>query len=171
MNRKPTFLWALSILAASAVLLMTGCKKSNNNTGNDVEMSAVIGPTNFQSTINSGGQSQSTGAFQLRGYAIKAGDTTGIQLTFQTPFQLNVPLNSINSTTTSVDIEYLDTKTGVIYDGGYLYGRSTLTVTSWDSNNDRIAGTFTAVVVNSFTGNDSLTIANGQFNFPYTVTP
>ncbi len=134
-------------------------------------MSAAVGPTNFQSTINTGGYSQSTGAFQLTGYTIKAGDTTGIQLTFQTPFQLNVPINSINSTATSLDIEYLDTKAGIIYDGGYLYGRSTLTVTAWDSNNDKIAGTFTAVVVNSFTGNDSLTVANGQFNYSYTVQP
>jgi hypothetical protein len=172
MNLRTTCLRTLSALAASAALLTTSCKKSNDNTGSTVEMTAAVGPANFQSTINTGGYSQSTGAFQLQGYTIiSAGDTTGIQLTFKTPFQLNVPINSVTSSATGVDIEYIDTKTGVIYDGGFLYGHSTLTVTAWDSNNDRIAGTFTALVVNSFTGNDSLTIANGQFNYSYTVQP
>jgi hypothetical protein len=42
----------------------------------------------------------------------------------------------------SIDVQYQVSHTGALYDGGALAGHTIVTITSYDSTNFKIAGTF-----------------------------
>jgi hypothetical protein len=158
------------LVISSAFLTAAGCKKSNSSNNNSVQLSATVGGNSFQANVAAGIYSQSGNLFEVAGYEIKSGDTTGMAIYFDGPTsaQLNLP---VNSDTAYVDLQYTDSKSGFTYDGGQVAGRSLLTVTAWDSVHLAITGTFSGVLYNIGNGQDSLMITNGQFSTTYTATP
>jgi hypothetical protein len=159
----------LGLVAISATLIpaVTSCSKSNNNNSSIGSLTASVNSTAWAANLGiSGSLTVGASTFDIVGAQVKSGDTTSFLLTFYTPITVN---RTFNSDTASLDIQYQDSKTGALYDGGALVGHSVLTITSYDSVNLKIAGTFSGVLYNETTGNDSLTVAGGTFSTPFTL--
>jgi hypothetical protein len=160
-NRTLAFL----VISSALILATGGCKKSNN--GSSGSMTASRNDTTW--TANSGASgvyTQAANEFQVVGIQFKSGDSTIFYLTFYTPFTVN---QAISSDTASVDIEYVDNKSGLFYDGGSIAGHSQLTITNYDLNNLKIGGTFSGVLYNVVLNTDSLVITNGTFSAPFAL--
>ena len=167
MTLKISSLLTFSLLVSTALFLTTSCKKSNSGGGSSNSISATIGGSGWSTTIPTQAIYATNGQeFEIIGGSYKAGDTTALAVAFTTPFPLNKPISSEDA---NVDIGYINAKTLAEYDGGIQAGHSILTVTSWDSVNHKIAGTFTGVLYNTSGGSDSLVVTNGNFNTTYLV--
>jgi hypothetical protein len=150
---------------ATAVLLMTAsCKKSNSSSSSG-GLSATYGTTSFQSSTTVGVYYQTASMVDLIGYTISSGDTTVTEVGLSTPFTLNTPVSS--DTVYSNYINYYDSKGALNYYGGFNVGYSPviITVTSWDTVNKKITGTFSGTLYGS--SNDSVVATKGQFNMSY----
>jgi hypothetical protein len=164
-TNRPIFV-CLASASIFFLVISVGCKKSNSNNGVSGQVSASVNGTAWANNVSTQGvYATSAGEFQILGASYKSGDSTGIVVTFTTPFTLGNPMNS---DTGYVDVAYLDTKTQQEYDGGFIAGHSILTVSSWDSTNLKVAGTFSGVLYNITGGSDSLVITGGTFNSVYT---
>lgn len=166
MKLKISSLLTFSALIAAAFFMTTSCKKSNSSTSGG-SLSATISGSAWTTTV----PTQTTydhvsGVFDIGGGSIKSGDTTTLGVIIGTPFPLHTV---INSDTGNIDIVYANFHTLAGYDGGQQAGHSLVTVSSWDSVNHKIAGTFTGVLYNISGGTDSLVVTNGAFNTSYTV--
>jgi Domain of unknown function (DUF5025) len=155
----------LIVISSAFLLVAAGCKKSNNSSSSG--MSASVGSNSWSSgsSATQGAYVTLQGQFQIGGTQIKSGDTSALVVSFLTPFTLG---RAMNSDTAFIDINYIDSKTLNLYDGGSEAGWSILTVTSYDSTGHTIAGTFNGVLYNLSNSSDSLVIANGKFNSSYT---
>jgi hypothetical protein len=164
-TNRPLFVF-LASASIFFLVISIGCKKSNSNNGVSGQVTASVNGTAFANNVSTQGvYASSAGEFQILGASYKSGDSTGIVVTFTIPFTLGNPMNS---DTGYVDVAYLDTKTQQEYDGGFVSGHSILTVSSWDSTNLKVAGTFSGVLYNITGGSDSLVITGGTFNSVYT---
>ncbi|HUB60763.1 MAG TPA: hypothetical protein VL978_08675 [Puia sp.] len=156
----------LAVISFVFLLAATSCKKSNNSSSGS-GISATIGSKSWSAAASAttGIYVSSEYQFQIGAAQIVSGDTTAVILYFGTPFTVGRPMNS---DTTFVDINYIDSKTLDLYDGGNEAGWSILTVTSYDSTNRTVGGTFNGVLYN-LNGSDSLVISNGKFSTGYTL--
>ncbi|HEV3411685.1 MAG TPA: hypothetical protein VG101_04360 [Puia sp.] len=155
--------FALSLISSAFLVAFASCSKSNNNNSGS-GFSATVSGTAWASNYPTGGTfTSSNGEFTVAGLQIKGGDSTAFGLFFFSPVTLN---QAINSSTSSVDIQYADAKTGVLYDGASV-GHSIVTVTSYDSTGHKVGGTFSGVLYD--TSGDSLVIVNGKFNTAFTA--
>lgn len=155
------FVVGAAFLSAVAV----SCNKSNNSTVSG-QMSFSINGTAWTSNIPVQAiYSQSGNVFEVLAGYYKTGDTTALALQFTTPFVLHT---AFSSDTTSLDVGYVNSTPLTQYDGGQITGHSALTISSWDSVNHKISGTFSGVLYNISGGTDSLVITNGSFSTGYT---
>jgi len=153
----------------SLVTATVGCKKSNSSSGSggSNSISATIGGSAWNTTVPTQTiYSNFSSVFEIGGGSVKSGDTTTMAVTIGTPFPLHTP---ISSDTAEVDLLYSNLHTQAGYDGGAQAGHCLITVTSWDSVNHKIAGTFTGVMYNFTGGTDSLVVTNGNFNTAYSI--
>ncbi len=154
-NRSPAALATLSILAA---ITTVSCSKDSYHNPNTI--SIKVGDKNLQSTRIDG--TASSTELAIDGFPATQGDTTMIHIVLNNTIKVNEPDAFLKSR-----IIYT-ANNGKTYSGDNLYnGHGTLTITSWDSTGRRIAGTFSGVFYNVATGSDSVTIADGKFNSPY----
>jgi hypothetical protein len=168
MKFSTTSLLTLSAIAAFSLLLTTSCKKSNSSSGGG-GLTATVSGTAWATTVPTQAiYSKSVGEFQIVGGQYKSGDSTGISVAFGTPFPLHT---AFSSDTAFVDVEYVNVKTLAQYDGGLLSGHSIITVSSWDSVNHKIVGTYSGVLYNTGNPADSLVVTNGTFSTAYTAEP
>lgn len=162
----------LAAFSCSVVLLffITGCSKSNNSSSN-AGISATVGSSTFsagaspnqvQAVYNSAGQ-----IYDVAGLVLTSKDTTALEITVPPTPKLGMP---VSSDTALVTINYSPHFPSVVYMAGLGNGGHAIaTITSLDSVNHKIAGTFSGVVYNQSGGSDSLVITNGKFNTSYTV--
>ncbi|WP_188928000.1 hypothetical protein [Puia dinghuensis] len=159
-----------TLVAISAVtalfLLTTSCKKSNTNSA---AISANVGGVGFSSSVTTAWYSTDSTIFELGGYSINNHDTVVMSIIIQPPFTLNTAISS-NATGFPVAIDYYHLN-GKDYYAGYGTGHASLTVTSLDSTNHKIAGNFTGTLYNTLANNDSVVVTNGNFNTSYIVQP
>jgi hypothetical protein len=160
MQLKKLSLFALSAVSAF-LLISTGCKKSNN--GNSAAVSATIAGTSFNPSFTGAVYFKSNQYFDLGGYSVTGKDTAFLDISINTPFTVNKVLDN----NTLVTINYITG--GKDYLTGYQVGTAALTVTSLDSVNHKIAGTFTGTLYTYGGSNDSVIVSNGRFNTAYTV--
>ena len=159
MKRTKRFTIA-ALAGVFVILIVTGCKKSNDS--NTTRISATIGGTAWQSQYCTG--YNTIGWTNLAGYYGKSGDTSYIAIQIHDSVKVNEP-----------DPFYITTVSYTKGDGTHYVsddfagGHGTLTVTSWDQTNHKIAGTFSGVLYNYNDGNDSVKIDNGHFNNTYIV--
>jgi hypothetical protein len=158
----------LAAIPATLFLAVTSCSKSSsNNNSSNGSLTASTNDTAWTANYAvSGSLTVAASTFEIVGVQIKSGDTTGFLLTFYTPITVN---RTFSSDTASLDIQYQVSRTGAVYDGGALAGHSLLTITSYDSTNLRIAGTFSGVLYNVTTGTDSVTVTGGTFSTPFAL--
>lgn len=166
MSYKKLIFSALPALALIATLSV-GCKKSNSSS-NSSSISGTFGSTNFSASGGSSTAWYSTDSsvYILIGGAINGKDTSGLSLSIFPPFTLNTAITS----TWAVNIDYFVSSTQDYY-AGNGFGNVALTVTSQDTVNHKIGGTFTGTLYNAFNNNDSIKVTNGKFNTAYNVVP
>jgi hypothetical protein len=106
------------------------------------------------------------GVFDLGGIQVKSGDSTVFAVSFGLPFTVN---QAFSSDTTSLDIEYADSKNDQVYDGSFLTvsSHSLVTVTTYDSTGKKLSGTFSGVLYNVTGGTDSISVTGGTFSASY----
>ncbi len=154
-----------------AAVIAAGCSKSNPSSSSGTAVSATINGSAFTPAVTVGIFSQPDSSFQLTSYSIKNSDTTGLNLYFPG----GMPLNTVQSLGDSVQLVYTNSATGKSYAGNSLGGHGSITLTSLDTTNHKLAGTFsgTLLLQNSSTGivttSDSVVITNGAFNSTYSV--
>jgi hypothetical protein len=149
-------------------LTATSCKKSNSSSSSNGQFAASVSGTAWASNFPTSGIYSTSGQeFEIGGAQYKGGDSTAIALVFFSPITLN---KALNSDTATVDVEYVNANTVTEYDGGLIAGHSILTITSYDSVNHKIGGTFTGVLYNISGGSDSVVVTGGSFSSSYTVT-
>jgi hypothetical protein len=163
--QKRIFFPLFIIGSFSLVTATVGCKKSNSSSGASGVMTATISGTSFaaSSTTSQAIYSSAYRQFDIIGVQIKSGDTTAIELTWNAAAKVNFPIASDTST---LETSYFDSKTQASFDGGDLPGHSIITVTSWDSTNLKVAGTWSGVMY-GITATDSIIVTNGTFNTTY----
>jgi len=157
---------SVSVLAGLALAgsLSTGCKKSSSTATAPTTMSATLADSSFQTSGQWDGASyepQDTG-FIITGQPPGGGNA--LQLFFNQPFLLNVPIST--TTTTAVVAFSINTvdPTYVYEARGCCNGHAIITVTAWDPGQRTIAGTFSGVLYSDI---DSLVVTNGVFNAGY----
>jgi hypothetical protein len=157
-----------TVCAFAFLAISVGCKKSNNSTSSTSAISASFGSTAFSaSTANTFvWYSTDSTIFQFGGFAVNGGDTTGLEFQIFTPFTVGTTITD----QTMVNMDYFVSSIKD-YAAGWGQGHVAMTVTSQDTVNHKIAGTFTAVLYNQVTQNDSLVVTNGKFNTAYIVQP
>lgn len=160
---------AFLVISSAFLLAAASCKKSSSSPSGS--MTASMNDTTWSATFSAnygaeGLYTQAASEFQVAGVQFKSGDSTTFYLTFYTPFNVN---QAINSDTTQNDLEYIDSKSGVFYDAGLIAGHFMLTITNYDVNNLKIAGTFSGVLYNDINSADSMTVTNGTFSAPFTL--
>jgi len=153
----------LTGLTVTSVLILfaAGCKKDNNGGGAGV--SATINGTAFQSQSLWTGGEHSGGLMTVVGGYIKPGDSTGIILEIHDSVKVGQPDNFYLSGL----IYTRSTSSGEKDYSSVSPGHGTLTLTTRDATNRKIAGTFSGVFYNEQL-DDSVKIQNGQFNVTYT---
>jgi hypothetical protein len=167
MKLQKRIIFPLFIIGSFSLVTATvGCKKSNSSSGASGSVTANIAGVTFASTATTTQAiySSAYGQFDIVGAQVKNGDTTLIDLSWNPAPKLNFP---ISSDTTVMEISYFDSKTQVAYDGSDLPGHSIITVTSWDSTNLKVAGTWSGVMY-GLSATDSIVVTNGTFNTSYT---
>lgn len=166
MKCKTTLLALSSFVLFSLVVI--SCKKSNSSSNGGTSMTATINGSawsNSYTTIGVYAVSGGVGQFEFAGISFKNGDSTELGISFSSPFPLGT---AISSDTAYVEAIYEDEKSGAIYDGGLLGGHAIVTVSSWDSTNHKLVGTFSGVLYNEFNSNDSVTVTSASFSSGYT---
>ena len=135
------------------------CHKSGNQPNPAVK--ATLGDSSFSSV-------KATAALAYGQFSIVASSSTQahtLAINFTEPFQLNVPLSVDFAKTT---VGYLSLNDTLIYNSSIgAPARAQLTVTTWDSVNHHIAGSFSGMLYAN--AKDSLALTNGAFDLGYTV--
>jgi hypothetical protein len=157
---------ALVVISSAFLLAVAGCSKSSNSNSSTGITASVAGSAWASNYPVEGTYISALGQFEVGGVQVKGGDTTAFAILFDAPFSLNKAMNSASA---NVDVQYVDEKTQLSYDGGSAAGWSIITITSYDSVGHKVGGTFSGVVYDiGLSGNDSLVITNGTFNTSYT---
>jgi hypothetical protein len=157
-----------ALLVLTALTFAVACSKSssNNNTSGGT-LSATTGSTSFTAGSTVGFYSQGLGLIGVLGYTVKSSDTTLIQLEMAYIPPVNMSFSS--DTVSELGLSYQ--VSGKEYDAYQGQGRVILSMTTADTVNHQIAGTFSGVVYNEVNSGDSLIISNGKFSSSYTVSP
>lgn len=167
-----TTLLALSSFAFFS-LVMISCKKSNSSSGASGTISASIHDSTFQSqAANSDGvYSSSQNGYLLNGVYTGKTDTSIVQIYIQGPIRVGA---AVNTDTVGSFVAYYDVNNSFDWQaGGAGGGTAIYTVTSLDTTNHTIAGTFSGSLYDllntSGTTVDSVNMTGGKFNLTYIV--
>lgn len=169
MKRNDLPVPTVAALSIMLVLALAACSKSNNSGGVTTEgnLSATTGSASFSAISTFGVYSQSLGLIGVVGYTNQASDTTQIQL----DMAYIPPVNKSFSSDTIAELGLSYQIAHKRYDAFMGQGSVTLSLTSADTVNHQIAGTFSGVVYNDTNVNDSVIITNGKFSTIFTVSP
>ena len=156
------------LVAFACIAISVGCKKSNNS-NNSSSISANMGSTNMSiSGANEGTwYSTDSAVFEIGGLYVNGKDTSVLAIQLFPPFTIGTAVTDWRY----VSIDYYNYTTAADYFAGDGLGHFSLTVTSQDTVNHRIVGTFSGVLYNGISGNDSMVVTNGKFNTAYNVVP
>lgn len=159
MKNKSLRLLALSTVFASTVLVgLSSCKKDKDDNGSSAGMSATIGTNAFKpkavvATLQNG-------YIEVVGGAALPGDTLIIEVSFEDTAKLNTKLGFDEA-----EIELATSSK--LYDSSDPRSHGSVTVTTLDKTNKKVAGKFDGVIYDEFGGSDSLVVKDGQFNTSY----
>lgn len=155
MKFNATSLLSLSVIAVSTLFFATSCSKSNSNSSS-TSISASLNGTAYQPAAVQA--IDSAGIIGILGY--KDADTSALYVEFADTVRLNVPLDITG------DVAYAEYSRGFSgYSSWIGSSHGTITVTSLDKTNKKVAGKFSGVIYAQ--SSDSVVIVNGQFNSTY----
>jgi len=141
-----------------ALISAAACKKSKD--GDSGGLSATINGSSYQG-------SQVTGIYQqgyitIGGVQFQGGDSLFLSLDIPDTAHVNNPIDLYSG-----GITYIKWKTKNTYEYDFNGSHGSTTLTSWDKANKKIAGNFKGVIYSVTNSNDSIVVANGQFNTTY----
>jgi hypothetical protein len=146
----------LSVAAIALLVAVTSCKKDNNS--NNSQLSATIGGAAYNPSFVVG--STEPDYIDVYGVQAKSGDSALLSLSIPDTAHINEPI-----TFDAWDLEYYNAKQTYDYASWMYGGGGTLTLSTYDKTNKKIAGKFSAVIYKSYS--DSIVVSNGQFNTTY----
>ncbi|OQP50308.1 hypothetical protein A4H97_00215 [Niastella yeongjuensis] len=151
----------LGLSAAFALTLaigVTSCKKDKDDNGSSAGMSATIGTNAFKPKLV--GASLENKYVEVFGGQTLPGDSVYVTVDFADTVALNtkLPVKGLQVATFTTD---------KIYSGYSTGSHGSITVTTFDKTNKRVAGKFEGVLYSAFTSGDSITVKDGQFNTTY----
>lgn len=172
MNGKRLSLAAVMALSLLSLFGLESCSKNNSSSyQTDGTLTATVNGSAYSAkSYVVAGYLSSYDYILVQGDSITGSDTTMLQLTI--PYLL--PVNQAISIDSSA---YLGTL-GLTYQTGskqysayyaFLNSHGTITLTTADTVNHRLIGTFSGVLYNNSNGNDSVVVTNGAFNSIYQV--
>jgi hypothetical protein len=170
MNFRKIVLSACAVLTLVLVFIVSGCKKTVTTTETTQgTLSAVVGGSNYTAPYVIGAYSTTYDVFEIAGYMPNGSDTNAIEINLP----LSVPVNfPFNTDTAIAGLTYLQNNGSagtVEYDAEGGVGQAVIDITSWDSVNHKISGTFSGTLYVDTNLSDSITITNGIFNTSYSV--
>jgi hypothetical protein len=162
MKNKTFRLLGLSTVFATALTIgFSSCKKDkNDNGGASGQFSATIGSNAFRPSQVEADLSQ--GFFEIAGIQVVSGDSLILDLGFPDTVTVNSKLNFYSS-----DLSYVTTKSLKFYSSSASSAHGSVTFTTVDKTNKKLAGKFSGVLYGIFGTSDSLVIKDGQFNTAY----
>jgi hypothetical protein len=165
----------LTYFAFAALLLglsgLVACQKGTQTSGYQTQgsLTATVGSTNFAPSLTEAVYSPITyTTFAVIGLQ-PAKDSTYLRVELPlNGFTIGTPFSSDTATTSG--LSWFDSERSYEYDAlfGNFGSHSLIDITSWDSVNRKVAGTFSGVLYNISNGSDSIVITNGTFNTTYT---
>jgi len=160
MKIKSTSLFSLLLIVVSTLFFSTSCKKSNSGSNG---ISATINGSGFNPSQTQAADLQ--GTIGVAGITVSGTDTLGISVSFND----TISVNKAQDIFTSDNVIVIYKKKSVQYDSWSDWSHGTLTVTTLDKANKKVAGTFSGVIYLSYNniGKDSIVITNGTFNTTY----
>ena len=167
MNFRTNSVLSISALAFCSLLFTTSCKKDNKNPNGTGPFSANLNGVVFQ-PIGSGPNAiqgiDDGSMIHIAGGQIVGKDTLALQLSIADTAAVNKPADLSELGGSWLDYYSLTGSTD--YSSAYPKGHGTLTITSWDKTNKKIAGTFSGVMYDYNSSTDSVKFS-GQFNTNY----
>jgi hypothetical protein len=165
----------LKYSALAALILglsgLVACQKGTQTTGYQSQgtLTATVGSTNYAPSLTEAVYSPITyTTFAVIGLQ-PAKDSTYLRVELPlNGFTIGTPFSS--DTAVSSGLSWFDSQRTYEYDAlfGNFGSHSLIDITSWDSVNRKVAGTFSGVLYNINNGSDSIVITNGTFNTSYT---
>jgi hypothetical protein len=165
----------LKLSAAAALLLglssIVACQKGTQTSGYVTQgtLTATVGSTSYAPSLTEAVYSPVTySTFAVIGLQ-PAKDSTFLRVELPlTGFTIGTPFSS--DTAVSSGLSWFDSERTYEYDAvfGNAASHSLMNITSWDSVNRKVAGTFSGVLYNINNASDSIVITNGAFNTSYT---
>jgi hypothetical protein len=166
MKNKTLLLSALVIFGGAFLFLATSCKKGGGPVAAPIGVIGTVGDSNFVSTSAQSYYDTSLNLFLVAGVSFRPYDSSTLSIQFPPPIRVNV---AVSSDSEAVLMGYFNH--GITYIGGAkpYEGHAVYTVTSWDSVNRKLQGTFSGTIYGVSTGSmsDSLVVTKGAFNVTY----
>jgi hypothetical protein len=164
MKTKKRQLLALSTAFALALSIgVTSCKKDKDDSGASAQYSANVGGTAFKPNVVVA--AEFFDFIMITGYEGRSGGDTVI-------LDLSIPDTvTVNSKLTfddNVGLDYYNHKQTFMYEN-YGKAHGTVSFTTVDKVNRKIAGTFSGVLYSRSSSSDSVVVKDGKFNTSYTA--
>jgi hypothetical protein len=170
MNLKKFALIALPAFI-SLSLLTTSCKKSNdNNNTSGISGSFGAKAVSVPAGQTTGVEYSGSPYMNIIGAQVSGSDSIGVNLTIDWPATLNKKVSADTDAYAGM-VYYLHT-TGATNVYSFFYGSGgsfVYTITSVDTVNKKVGGTFSGVIYNNNSASDSVVVTNGKFGTTYTV--
>lgn len=161
--KKTKLLTGLS-LAFICIIVASSCKKDNNS--GSAGLSATVNGAAWQAQITTAEHPNSDAYVYLIGASFKPNDSTGIEIDINDSVKVGQADNLVDTYL----YYYKSTNTSdVVYSSDDPRSHGSITLSAFDKNAHKVAGTFSAVLYNPQSNTDSIKVENGHFNVTYTV--
>jgi hypothetical protein len=156
-TKKRQFLAMSAVVALTLSIAITSCKKDKDDAGASGQFSANINGTAFKPSIVSA--LSFNNYIMISGYqATSAGDSLILDLNISADATTNTKFTFGNN----AGLDYYNLKQTFMY-SNYYPSHGTVTLTTIDKTNKKIAGTFDCVLYPG-SGSDSVVVKDGKFN-------
>jgi hypothetical protein len=163
MKLKATSLLSLCAITVSSLLLTMSCKKSNGPTGAAAQLSATVGANSFQPVL----VVAIDNAAHIGIAALQVTNGDSLYMTVFVPDTAKAGKAVAFSMYGDAAVTYSNSKGTIVYSSVEQSAHGTITVSSFDKSNKKVAGNFSGVIYSSLpNSHDSLKV-NGQFNTSY----
>lgn len=170
MNGKRLSLAAAISLGVVTLWGLGSCNKSNNNTSyqTDGTLTATVNGAAYSAkSYVVAGYLTTYGQVIVQGDSIVGGDTTEIQVAMPYIPAVNAPVYTDSSQYAGLTYVVPGKEYDAYFGLGFSHG--VVTLSSADTVNHRVAGSFSGVLYNIVNSNDSVVITNGAFTSSYQV--
>jgi hypothetical protein len=164
--KNKTLLLSALVVFVGILFLASSCKKGGGPVAAPIGVIGTVGDSNFVSTGTQSYYDTSLNILLVAGVSSRSYDSSTLSIQFPPPIRVNVPVSSDSE---AVLMGYFNR--GISYIGGAkpYRGHAVYTVTSWDSVNRKLQGTFSGTMYSNSQGHigDSLVVTKGAFNVTY----